>query len=44
VQSGLGRCGVRGVQLNTEELVELYYNAFNPGEAGKGKTPQISAT
>lgn len=35
VQQGLTRCGLRSVQLGTEELVELYYKIFNPGELGK---------
>lgn len=30
VLSGLMQVGVRGVQLNTEELGQLYYNAYNP--------------
>ncbi len=30
VEQGLGRLGVRTVQLNNEELVELYYHIFNP--------------
>jgi len=32
VESGLASLGIRSVQLGTEELVELYYKAFNPGE------------
>ncbi|MFA6430619.1 MAG: hypothetical protein WC229_03170 [Candidatus Paceibacterota bacterium] len=35
VQQGLTRCGLRSVLLGTEELVELYYKVFNPGELGK---------
>lgn len=35
VQQGLTRCGVRTVQLGTEEAVELLYKMFNPGEEGK---------
>ena len=35
VQQGLIRCGVRTVQLGTEETVELFYKLFNPGEEGK---------
>lgn len=35
VIQGLVRCGVRVVPLNTEELIELFYKLFNPGEAGK---------
>jgi hypothetical protein len=35
VQQGLIRCGVRTVQLSTEEAVELFYKIFNPGEMDK---------
>lgn len=40
VQQGLSRCGLRSAQLGTEELVELYYKIFNPGELGK---PMVAA-
>ncbi|TSC56421.1 MAG: hypothetical protein Greene041679_524 [Parcubacteria group bacterium Greene0416_79] len=32
VDQGLARCGVRVAQLGTEEMVELFYKLFNPGE------------
>ena len=35
VQQGLVRTGVRTVQLGTEEVIELMYKMFNPGEEGK---------
>ena len=35
VQQGLIRTGVRTVQLGTEEVIELLYKMFNPGEEGK---------
>jgi len=35
VRQGLARTGVRVVTLGTEELTELYYRLFNPGEAEK---------
>lgn len=35
VEQGLARTGIRVVRLGTEELVELYYKIFNPGELGK---------
>ena len=38
VQQGLVRCGVRTVQLGTEEGIELLYKLFNPGEEGKPMT------
>jgi len=40
VQQGLTRCGLRSVQLGTEEIVELYYKIFNQGELGK---PMVAA-
>lgn len=39
ISQGLTRTGVRIVPLGTEELTELYYHLFNPGEEEK----QISA-
>ncbi len=36
VQDGLARVGIRAIPLNTEELIELYYKLFNPGEAEGG--------
>lgn len=38
VEQGLNRLGIRVAQLGTEELVELYYKAFNPGET---KAPSL---
>ena len=35
VEQGLVRTGVRVVQLGTEELIELYYRIFNPGDLEK---------
>ncbi len=35
VMSGLTRMGVKAVPLGTEELVELYYKLFNPGDTEK---------
>lgn len=32
VLQGLSRFGLRGQKLNTEEMVELFYKIFNPGE------------
>lgn len=42
VISGLVRAGVRAVPLNTEELIELFYGLYNPGELEKGKPPTIT--
>ncbi len=35
VEQGLTRCGIRVAQLGTEEVVELFYKLFNPGETEK---------
>lgn len=32
VQQGLARCGIKSAQLGTEEVVEVFYKVFNPGE------------
>ncbi len=32
VRQGLSRTGIRTVPLKTEELIELFYKLFNPGE------------
>ena len=43
VRQGLARIGVRLVPLNTEELIELFYGLYNPGELEKGKMPEVMA-
>lgn len=35
VEQGLVRCGIRVAQLGTDEIVELFYKLFNPGETEK---------
>lgn len=35
VEQGLARCGVRTIPLGTEEVIELLYKEFNPGELEK---------
>jgi len=40
VEQGLASTGIRSVLLGTEELVELYYKMFNPGELTKPITPR----
>ncbi len=35
VTQGLVRCGIRTVELGTEEIVELFYKIFNPGDTEK---------
>ena len=32
VQQGLASCGIKSAQLGTEEVVEVFYKVFNPGE------------
>lgn len=32
VQQGLSSCGVKSAQLGSEEVVEVFYKVFNPGE------------
>jgi type IV secretory pathway VirB4 component len=39
VSQGLTRCGIRSVQLGTEEVVELFYKTFNPGDMEKPIIP-----
>ena len=41
IEQGLNSCGIKTVQLGTEEIVEVYYKVFNPGEIeGKIKLDQ----
>lgn len=35
VEQGLVRCGIRVVRLGTEEVIELFYKIFNPGDSEK---------
>ena len=32
VEQGLGRCDLRTIRLGTEEITEMFYKKFNPGE------------
>ncbi len=32
VKQGISRCGVRTASLGTEEIIEVYYKIFNPGD------------
>jgi len=32
VVQGLNRCGIRTVKLGTEEVIEIFYKIFNPGD------------
>ncbi|HEV7702343.1 MAG TPA: hypothetical protein VGO63_02790 [Candidatus Paceibacterota bacterium] len=41
IQQGLSRCGIKSARLGTEEVVEVFYKVFNPGEVeGKIKLEQ----
>ena len=40
VEQGLSRTGIRVAQLGTEELVELFYKLFNPGDLEKPVMPE----
>ena len=41
IQQGLARCGINSAQLGTEEVVEVFYKVFNPGEVeGKIRVEQ----
>lgn len=35
VEQGITRTGVRAVKLGTEEVIEIYYKLFNPGDVEK---------
>lgn len=39
ITQGLTRCGIRSIQLGTEEIVELFYKTFNPGDLEKPIMP-----
>lgn len=39
ISQGLSRCGIKTIQLGTEEIVELFYKIFNPGDMEKPIIP-----
>lgn len=41
VVDGLRRAGIKGVPLNTYEVIELLWSFYNPDEAELGKVPEI---
>ncbi len=43
VSQGLAGAGIRSKQLGTEELIELYYKLFNPGELEKESLKSIKS-
>jgi len=36
ITSGLGRVGIRTTELTTDQVVELFYKTFNPGDISQG--------
>lgn len=42
VSQGLSRFGIRAYKLGTEEVVELFYKLFNPGEQDRGVPVSVS--
>jgi hypothetical protein len=36
IMNGLGRVGIRTTQLKTDQVVELFYKTFNPGDISQG--------
>lgn len=42
VASGLGRIGLRCVQLSTEEIIELFYQIYNPEIADKERFSDVN--
>jgi len=41
--SGLGGMGLHCLQLSTEEVIDLFYQVYNPDEAGKERIDNIDA-
>ena len=42
VMDGLQECGVKSIPLNTEELIELYYDSYNPDTATRQRLKNFS--
>jgi hypothetical protein len=36
IVSGLGRVGIRTSQIKTDQVIELFYKTFNPGDISRG--------
>jgi hypothetical protein len=43
ILSGLMQCGVQGLPLDTEELIELYYDTYNPDTATRQQLKNFDA-
>ena len=39
VQQGITRAGIRAKRLGTDEMIEIYYRMFNPGDVGEVSIP-----
>jgi hypothetical protein len=42
VLQGLNQCGIQALPLDTQELIELYYNAYNPDTATRQQLKNFS--
>lgn len=43
VLAGLQQCGVQGLPLDTQELIELYYDSYNPDTATRQKLKEFNS-
>jgi type IV secretory pathway VirB4 component len=43
VLSGLQQCGIQGLPLDTQELIELYYDTYNPDTATRQQLKDFSS-
>ena len=44
IQQGLANCGIKSAELGSEEVIEVFYKVFNPGELeGKIKLEESAA-
>jgi hypothetical protein len=43
VLAGLQQCGVQGLPLDTQELIELYYDSYNPDTATRQKLKEMDS-
>lgn len=43
VLSGLMQCGIKGLPLDTQELIELYYDSYNPDTATRQQLKNFDA-
>jgi hypothetical protein len=41
VLAGLQQCGIQGLPLDTQELIELYYDSYNPDTATRQKLKEF---